>query len=55
MPASVVSVSHTGDTELANIHVPSAAVDENSINRGVVHLNYTNSANDKLIKVRFGA
>lgn len=55
---SAVAVPHTGDTNeavLATIAVPANAIGRNGIVRIAVTWSYTNSANTKTCRIRFGA
>lgn len=54
---SAVAVSHTGDTNettLATITVPANAMGPNGVVRITTLWSYTNSANNKVLRVRFG-
>lgn len=57
LAASAVAASHTGNTSetaLATITVPAGAMGPNGLLRVTTQWSYTNSANNKTLRVRFG-
>ena len=57
LAASAVAVSHTGNTNetvLATIPIPAGAIGPNGVLRVTSQWSYTNSANNKTLKVRLG-